>query len=448
MKKNVLKWTAYWLVVIFIYAALSLYFGSFVYYAMLPVLALVYFLSKIILSLPLSWIKQTTVRRIFYLAAVFSSIAVTVCFAVFAVTELPTNFAMSYINSLDYGDPSPACEVSYREEDGVYILRMTGDELKILQLTDIHLCESLTTISPDRKAIKACYDVIQRAKPDLILVTGDLVYPVPLATFSNNNMRPFYAFLRFMENFGIPWAMVYGNHDTEVFASHQSEDLEWMFDSFSYAHKQGEMLGQTFLYSKIQPQIYGRYNQYLRIENADGTLNRLLFLIDSNDYVKGSLAVNDYDSVHRDQIEWYMETIDKESGAIGRTAPSFVFQHIPFRAFADADAAVKAGDPEAEYLFGENKETVSYPERESGFFDAILQKKSTQAVFVGHDHLNNLGVKYKGVDLIYGKSIDFIAYPNIAKQTLQRGGTLIKVSSNGYSIHQISLNECNCFFNR
>lgn len=355
------------------------------------------------------------------------------------MTEISTHFSISYIDSLDYGEHSPACEVSYREEDGVYTLKMTCDELKILQLTDIHLCESLTTVFPDRKALKACYDVILQAEPDLILVTGDLVYPVPLATFSNNNMRPFYAFFRFMNNFGIPWAMVYGNHDTEVFASHRSEELAWMFDAFSYSHQQGEMLGQTLLYSKVQPQIYGRYNQYVRIENTDGILNRLLFLIDSNDYIVNSHEINDYDSVHGDQIEWYAETIDKESRQAERVVPSFVFQHIPFQAFADADAALRAGEHDAVYLFGENAEKVSCPEKESGFFDTILKKQSTQAVFVGHDHLNNLGVKYKGVDLVYGKSIDYIAYPGIAKQTSQRGGTLVTVRSDGYSIGQISL---------
>ncbi len=434
-----LRWLAFWLVVVLLYIALSLYFGSYVYYAMLLVLALVYFLARILLFLPFHWIKRRTLRLVFYFAAVLCSVAVTVCFAVFAVTDLSTNFAISYINSLDYGEHSPACEVSYREDDGVYTLRMTESEMKILQLTDIHLGESLNTIFTDRKALKACYDLIMRTDPDLIIVTGDLVYSVPLATFSNNNMRPLYAFFRFMDNFGIPWAMVYGNHDTEIFASHQSGDLEWLFDSFSYLHRLGETLGQTLLYSKTQPQIYGRYNQYLRVENADGTLNRLLFLIDSNDYVAGSVAINDYDSVHRDQIEWYMDAIDRESEALGRVCPSFVFQHIPFRAFADAEAALRAGDPDAAYLFGANEEQVSCPAKESGFFDAILQKKSTQAVFVGHDHLNNLGITYQGVDLVYGRSIDYIAYPGIAQKTSQRGGTLITLSASDYAIRPIPL---------
>ena len=192
------------------------------------------------------------------------------------------------------------------------------------------------------------------------------------------------------------------------------------------------------LYADTQPDVYGRNNQYIRIENPDGSLERVCFLVDSNDYVTGSSEINDYDSVHADQIEWYRETVDGLSREAGRAVPSFVFMHIPFRAFADAVDALKRGDPEARYLFGENGEEVSCPDNDSGFFEAILEKGSTQAVFVGHDHLNNMAVNYKGVDLVYSKSIDFLAYPGIAHEDSQRGGTLITLDGRGgYEIGQV-----------
>lgn len=115
--------------------------------------------------------------------------------------------------------------------------------------------------------------------------------------------------------------------------------------------------------------------------------------------------------------------------------------HIPFQAFAQAQAALEAGDPEAQYLFGKNEEPVSAPEKKSGFFQAMLQMGSTRAVFVGHDHLNNLGVRYKGVDLVFSKSIDYIAYPGIAGRTGQRGATLITLRGDEYEIRQLSYQE-------
>ena len=67
-----------------------------------------------------------------------------------------------------------------------------------------------------------------------------------------------------------------------------------------------------------------------------------------------------------------------------------------------------------------------------------FEKGSTEAVFVGHDHLNNMGIKYKGVDLVYSKSIDYIVYPGISQMTEQRGATLITILQDGsYRLGQV-----------
>lgn len=225
---------------------------------------------------------------------------------------------------------------------------------------------------------------------------------------------------------------MYGNHDTEAIANYDASTFLGIYYHFS------QQFDCPMLYSEKQPNVYGRYNQYLRLENKDGSLNRIAFLVDSNDYVKGAAAVAEYDSVHPDQIKWYADTIDAVSSEQGRIIPSFVFMHIPFQEFADARAALDSGSDDAVYLFGENGEDVSCPERNSGFFDEILRKGSTDAVFVGHDHLNNMGIKYKGVDLVYSKSIDYITYPGIAQMTEQRGATLITVLPGGeYTIEQV-----------
>ena len=278
--------------------------------------------------------------------------------------------------------------------------------------------------------------MIREAQPDLILVTGDIAYTIPIQTFSRDNLLPIYQFCTFMNNTGIPWAMVYGNHDTEAAAGCTAEELSRLYQEYFLRQPDCPML-----YADVQPDIYGRYNQYIRVENPDGSLNRLLFLVDSNDYVQGADAKK-YDSVHADQIAWYAGTIDEVSAQEGRLVPSFVFMHIPFRAYADAYDALQDGSPEAQYLFGANNEAVSHPDHDSGFFDCIVDKSSTQAVFVGHDHVNYLGVRYRGVDLVYSKSIDYIAYPGISKMTDQRGATLITLTSDGsYTIEQLDYTE-------
>ena len=69
----------------------------------------------------------------------------------------------------------------------------------------------------------------------------------------------------------------------------------------------------------------------------------------------------------------------------------------PLPAFSDA---AEGGTTR---LLGKNGEPVSAPKQNTGFFDAIVQKKSTNAVFVGHDHLNHLAVRYRGVDPVYSR---------------------------------------------
>ena len=61
----------------------------------------------------------------------------------------------------------------------------------------------------------------------------------------------------------------------------------------------------------------------------------------------------------------------------------------------------------------------------------MLETKSGDSVFCGHDHLNNLSVNYKGIDLTYGMSIDYLAYSGIYKLGTQRGCGVLKISPDG-----------------
>ncbi|MBP5152780.1 MAG: hypothetical protein ILP13_07715, partial [Lachnospiraceae bacterium] len=57
---------------------------------------------------------------------------------------------------------------------------------------------------------------------------------------------------------------------------------------------------------------------------------------------------------------------------------------------------------------------------------------SVEAVMCGHDHVNNVLVKYKGVYLGYGYSVDNEAYGDkIMKSGLQRGAVVITIKTDG-----------------
>ena len=130
-----------------------------------------------------------------------------------------------YINSTPYIYEGEN-KISYDEETGVYIIKNNKDDFKILQLTDIHLGGGVLSYDKDLKALKAAYKLIDYTKPDLVVVTGDLTYPLGLSSFSFNNTAPVQQFAAFMRNTGVPWVFTYGNHDTESMSIANSKDLK------------------------------------------------------------------------------------------------------------------------------------------------------------------------------------------------------------------------------
>lgn len=432
--RALLFWGAYWVITAAAYVILSLAFGNWMLYAFIPVAAFAFFCIRMATMKPFRRYASVRGRS----AGVLLLNLFAVCGLLLlgkGIVQTGNSFQTHFLDSLDYSvfqsDSRPS--ISYDTESGVYTLTAAREDFRILQLTDVHISESILTIDTDRKALQTCYDLIASTKPDLVVVTGDIAYAIPLFTFSNNNLSAMDTFANFMNRVGVPWILTYGNHDNEP--TSQYRDALAFGGIFRHYQTVGE---GAMLYASVQPPVTGRYNQYLRLCNADGSLNRLLFLVDSNDYQ----PQGGYDWVREDQIAWYADTVTRVSDEEGRIVPSFVFMHIPFRAFADAQDALAKGSSDAVYLHGENAEGVSHPKVDDGFFETIVEKGSTQAVFVGHDHVNNLAVRYREVDLVYSRSIDYVAYPGIASQTAQRGGTLITVHADGsYELESISYTE-------
>ena len=325
-------------------------------------------------------------------------------------------------------------EISYDDGSGVYTITKSDDrDFRILQLTDIHLGGSITSYPNDMKALNACFDLIQAAKPDLVVVMGDLCYPLGISSFSLNNTAPVQQFAAFMRNTGVPWAFTYGNHDTEAMAAKGKESLNTLYMRLSWK------TSKNLLYPYAQPDIMGRNNQVIEVRNADGTLNSALFLIDSNAYV--GQGFSKYDYIRDEQVDWYAENVRRLFTEAGRTLPSYCFFHIPLQEYATADALYRAGSDEAIYCFGFNGESkVCASEYPSKLFDTALELGSTRGFFCGHDHYNNMSLEYKGLRLTYGMSIDYLATPGIAKHTAQRGGTLIVLDKDGeMTLSQIPL---------
>lgn len=364
---------------------------------------------------------------VFNVRKVLCSVLIVACLISYNFMKLDLYLLQPYINTVSpVGNVSN--EILYDEDTGVYTIVSKRDDFKILQLTDIHLGGSFLSIWEDKKALDACYRLIRETKPDFVVVTGDLVFPMGIMSFSFNNNAPIMQFANFMRNVGIPWAFTYGNHDTESLATLSRSEVDVLMKSLSYK------TSKNLLYPYVQPDVYGRSNQMIEVRNEDGRLMQALFLIDSNDYV-GEKRINEYDYIHDDQVAWYERMVQNLSKQEGYTVPSMIFTHIPLREYKEANDLYEKGSSEVTYYYGilgeKMIDKICCSKYESRLFDTAVELGSTKAVFCGHDHYNNQSLEYKGIRLTYGYSIDYLAMPGIESDVEQRGATLITIEEDG-----------------
>lgn len=351
-----------------------------------------------------------------------------------------------YVETFDkvvYSDPVLIPEV---DTDGYHTFTTDG-EFKVLQLTDIHIGAGAFSFSKDKKAINAVAAMITAEKPDLVVFTGDVVYPVPPQAGTGDNLKGATVIANLMEELGVYWTIVFGNHDTESYSKYDRKAISEFYekDEFSYC-----------LFQRGKEDVEGYGNSIIKVKRTSGLVSQALVMIDSQAYVPGSFLGLDwkYDNIKQSQVDWYAEEILKINAAnvsllstmfISNpedfsTVKSLMFFHIPLKEMKTAYDKLVANNyqntVDTKYISGSihEKDPGIYPgDGEDQMFEKILELGSTKGMFYGHDHFNNLSIEYKGVKMTYGKSIDYLAYAGIQSLGTQRGCTIILVDGNGNS---------------
>ncbi len=331
-------------------------------------------------------------------------------------------------------------------EDGVWNI-YSDRGLKVLQLTDVHLGGGWMSTKKDAMALNAVAAMITAEKPDFVVASGDIAYPVPFQAGTFNNMSGAKLFAELMETLGIYWTVCYGNHDTEAYSYYDRDDITELYEQYPHC-----------LMRKGAEGIDGYGNQVFNIVNSSGVITRSLFTVDSHSYVDGDILgiFWKYDSVHENQIEWYKETVKAnqthnkmkhyassdsqflKNNPTALNPKSTVFLHIPFAEYKTAwDEYASNGYADTENVkwnygtAGESGKIVYHGVYEDNFFETMVEMQSTDSVFCGHDHLNNFSLNYKGIDLAYSFSVDYLAYSGISKLGSQRGCTVMNIAPDG-----------------
>lgn len=268
--------------------------------------------------------------------------------------------------------------------------------LRIVQFTDLHFIHDRVE---SRIALERMAEVLEAERPDLVVITGDIVYSSP----AEPDIRKV---LDTVTSFGVPFCTTFGNHD----------------DQFDLT--KGELYDIIRSYPGcVMPERGAEpspdYAVSVLAHDAD-SVAAVLYCIDSNAHIfdgRGKFLAYDY--IKESQVERY-RAVSREftQAAGGHPLPALAFFHIPLPEFREAAAS-------ASYS-GTRMEEECPPEYNSGLFDAFKECGDVMGVFVGHDHDNDYTVLWKDILLAYGRftggNTEYNHLPNGARVIVLKEG--------------------------
>ena len=316
-------------------------------------------------------------------------------------------------------------------------LDFKGEKFRILQLTDMQIidatqqrflgrlkpeeCEWWQPENMDKLYYSFVDELIERTNPDLIVITGDIVY----GQFDDTG-RVFADFVKRMDAYGIPWAPVWGNHDNEsaVGVAFQIEKLK---SASNCLFEKGDTDGAS--------------NYTIGIMK-DGRLLRTLYMLDSNGCngaSEKSLAagVIPGKGITENQRVWLLSRGGKIASAFGN-APAFSMFHINTPDVYDAlvarglindESYGTKGALKADLGFGGDEFGKMYEPCDSSEvrIKDVMKKIGIDGVFLGHQHNNNISFIDDGIRYTWGSKTGYYDY----HRKDMHGGTVIDVFADG-----------------
>ncbi len=304
-------------------------------------------------------------------------------------------------------------------------LRFKGDgRFVILQVSDTQDLQYARGAM--KKMLDAAYDEV---KPDLVVLTGDNILGNHLrdARFGSRKViktkegeyeamkKAVAHVVEPIEKRGIPFAMIYGNHDDmNMITKEEQADIYR-----AYPHNVG-------LDDPKEGIDCDTYNIPIYACDSD-KIKYNIWMFDSAGYDKQ--ADRCYEYVSENAVGWYVGKSNelKELNG-GKNVDSLLFQHVPFPETAGLVVECGENDPDAIPFCGNTRDGKrfkvdrtkvfrgvmgEYPaccNENYGQFDAVKKQGDVRAAVFGHDHLNNFEAVLDGINIIGTPCASFRCY--------------------------------------
>ena len=308
----------------------------------------------------------------------------------------------------------PAFTTAHAEESDIASLSFGSDgTFTVLILSDLQDTQFTTKL-----VVSGETNVLKDYPADLIVLLGDqLEGPSPVLRIGDgvkNCEDTLRTLLAPVAESGIPFVVVFGNHDYEAPLS-IAEQVK-IYESYD------NCLAVSFGKDSTKD---GAFVLPIKLYNSD-VVDMALYFFDSGSYI----ANGDYDTVSKEQVAWYNEQSAAFKAANdGQALPSAAFCHIPLPEVYNLLTEVPKGTKGAfkgvgvgagkYYLPNEDKiftgavnEAPCPSSENNGLFDAYLANGDVFLTVNGHDHVNSFIGSVEGIDIASAPGSSYTSYGN------------------------------------
>ncbi len=248
--------------------------------------------------------------------------------------------------------------------------------------------------------------VVAAAKPDLVLFPGDLS-GCYIGVHNEAELREYLDdLMEYLEVHHIPWAHVYGNHDSNL--GLPNEIQQGIYESYEYCVSKRGSAGVHGVSNYVLPILpYAGEEPVLNIWALDsheslGEFCRTFGVTGNpglpNHFGQGGGSGNAWFS----QVRWYMDTSEAIEACYGRKIPAILYQHIPLPEYALIPL-----NPYECQMDGILGDEICSSALNFGLFAACLERGDVKGIFCGHEHMNDFTGTYCGVKLCYCGGINY-----------------------------------------
>ena len=277
---------------------------------------------------------------------------------------------------------------------------------------------------------KNCYshirDLVAQTEPHLIIVTGDIVY----GEFDDSGSM-LRSFAEFMEQLGIPWAPVFGNHDKE-----SKIGINGIMEIFQSSP------GCLFR-NETEEHADGESNYAVKIYSGD-ELIEMVYMLDTKGCTRSTdPSLRRPAGITEGQCRFMESCAESARAEKGNTVPAILAYHIPtaefYQAFEEKGYPYKEGFIIGATVKAHKGDFGAYLENDYSFaaspedFLQRLQACGVRGVFTGHDHQVNTSVVWRDIRWTFGLKTGTYDYHTNGSL----GGTLAEIENGELTVRHV-----------